>query len=494
MKSLGHEFAPNDAGRICSGEQNKASTMIADLKPYPDYQESGAAWIGQIPSHWATMPNRALFEEVKDRNHPDEEMLSVTITRGIIRQKALLLGTSKKDSSNLNKSAYKLVQPGDLAYNKMRAWQGAVGASHFRGIISPAYVVMRPRKGCNPAFYHHLYRTPSFQKEAERWSYGITSDMWSLRPEHFKVIYSVLPPPSEQAAIVRFLDWANGRLERAIRAKRKVIALLQEQKQAIIHKAVTQGLDPNVPKRDSGIPWLGEIPAHWEVIPIKRVASVLNGFAFPSEVYTDSGIPLIRIGDVKATGAVDIEKSAKLPTNYLGSHSFVELKCGDLVMAMTGATIGKVAKYSHDGPSLLNQRVCAFRSRSGRVKQEYLFLLLSSRVYLQQVLMACYGGAQPNISDSTLSGFKMPMAPFGIQAEIVEFVENQTAVLTTAIERYEREITLLREYRTRLVADLVTGKLDVREAALLIPADDVALAPEDLVEEGEGPELEEFEG
>ncbi|TVP79462.1 MAG: restriction endonuclease subunit S, partial [Puniceicoccaceae bacterium] len=134
--------------------------MIADLKPYPEYKESGQEWLGQVPKHWDVLPNRAIFSEIKERDCPDEEMLSVTITRGIVRQKAFLADSSKKDSSNTNKAAYKLVQPGDIAYNKMRAWQGALGASSLRGIISPAYVVMRPVTGANPLYFHHLYRTP----------------------------------------------------------------------------------------------------------------------------------------------------------------------------------------------------------------------------------------------------------------------------------------------------------------------------------------------
>src|SRR5271166_6569760 len=179
--------------------------MTSALMPYPDYQDSGQQWVSGIPRHWSILPNRALFSEVKDRDHPDEEMLSVTITQGIVRQKTLLAGTSKKDISNQDKSAYKLVRPRDIAYNKMRAWQGAIGASEFRGIISPAYVVMRLRDDRNlPRYFHHLYRTTHFAKEAERWSYGITSDMWSLRPEHFKMIYAPVPSLNEQKAIVRF--------------------------------------------------------------------------------------------------------------------------------------------------------------------------------------------------------------------------------------------------------------------------------------------------
>src|SRR5690606_5046530 len=201
------------------------------------------------------------------REHPEEQMLSVTIKSGVVPQKILLEDSSKKDSSNQDRSAYKLVCPGDIVYNKMRAWQGAVGLSQYRGIVSPAYVVQRPRSTVDGKYFEYLFRTPAFAKEAERWSYGITSDMWSLRPEHFKVIRSVAPPLDEQRAIVRFLDHATRRIDAYIRAKRKLIALLNEQKQAIIHRAVTRGLDPNVKMKDSGVPWLGEVPEHWEVRP-----------------------------------------------------------------------------------------------------------------------------------------------------------------------------------------------------------------------------------
>ena len=168
--------------------------MIAGLKPYPAYKDSGVEWLGKVPEHWEVLPNRAVFTEVKERDHADSDMLSVTINKGVIRQQTLLEGSSKKDSSNLDRSAYKLVRPGDIVYNKMRAWQGAVGVSEDEGIVSPAYVVQRPREGVVPRYLHHLFRTPAFAKEAERWSYGITSDMWSLRPEHFKMIYSSVPP------------------------------------------------------------------------------------------------------------------------------------------------------------------------------------------------------------------------------------------------------------------------------------------------------------
>ena len=261
--------------------------MIAKLIPYPKMKDSGIEWLGDVPKHWEVLPNRALFAEVKERDHPEEQMLSVTITKGVIRQQTLLVDSSKRDSSNQDKSAYKLVRSGDITYNKMRAWQGAVGVSDYQGIVSPAYVVERPRKGASSHYFHHLLRTPAFAKEAERWSYGITSDMWSLRPEHFKMLYGCLPPLLEQAAIVRFLDHADRRIRRYIRAKQKLVTLLEEQKQAIIHQAVTGQVDvrtgqPYPAYKPSGVEWLGDVPEHWEVKRFKFLARVANGGSYQS--------------------------------------------------------------------------------------------------------------------------------------------------------------------------------------------------------------------
>ena len=231
------------------------------LTTYDSYKDSGETWLGTVPSHWKVVPNRGTFIEVDDKNHPNEEMLSVTIGQGVIKQSTLLQDESLKDGSRIDKSSYKMVQPGDIAYNKMKAWQGAIGASKHRGIISPAYVVQRPTHGNIIDFLHYLLRTPAFAKEAERWSYGIASDMWSLRPEHFKPIHCCIPPPEEQAAIVRYLNDADQRIRAYMSAKERLIALLEEERQA-----VTRGLDPNVRLKTSGVEWLRDVPEHWDVL------------------------------------------------------------------------------------------------------------------------------------------------------------------------------------------------------------------------------------
>ncbi len=437
--------------------------MIEGLKPYSDDKESKQKWLGRIPAHWSLLPNRALFEEVKDRNHPNDEMLSVTITRGIIRQQSLLSDTSKKDSSNVNKGTYKLVQPGDIAYNKMRAWQGAVGASSFRGIISPAYVVMRPREGCAPWYYHHLYRTPLFAKEAERWSYGITSDMWSLRPEHFKVIYSLQPPSDEQAAIVRFLDHANRKIDRFIRAKRKLIALLGEQKQAIIHRAVTRGLNADAAFKPSGMPWLGEIPEHWEV----RRAKYL--FREVDERSKSGEEELLSVSHI--TGVTP--RSQKNVTMFK-AESYVGHKvcrAGDLAINTMWAWMAALGVSKHVG--IISPAYAVYRQRKPeQLVGAYADMLLRIPTYKANYLTRSTGVRASRLRLYPEEFFKIPVLcpPIDEQEKIVGFVEGETTNLTNAIARTEREIALMQEYRTRLTADVVTGKLDVREEAAKLPA------------------------
>lgn len=443
--------------------------MIANLKPYPTMKDSGVEWLGEVPEHWEVLPNRALFDEIKDRDCPDEQMLSVTIKSGVIRQAFLLEDTSKKDSSNIDKSKYKLVQPGDIAYNKMRAWQGAVGASTYRGIISPAYVVQRPRSGGDTRFFHYLLRTPSFAKEAERWSYGITSDMWSLRPEHFKLIYTCLPPLPEQTAIVRFLDYIDRRVRRYIRAKQKLIRLLEEQKQAIIHRAVTRGLDPDVPLKPSGVEWLGDVPEHWEVRKLKYAVG-FSGGGTPSkakESFWNGNIPWVSPKDMRSERIIDAEDHI---TEEAVSESATRIVKPDAVLMVvrSGILRRKIPVAINDVDVTLNQDMKALRPRSG-LSSEYLLAFIQGKQAALLNEWTKQGATVESVEHEFMANSLMSLPPLPEQSDIVEHLEKAITGIDITIEHTRREISLLREYRARLIADVVTGKLDVREAAAGLP-------------------------
>lgn len=441
--------------------------MIADLKPYPAYKDSNVPWLGEIPAHWEVLPHRAFLEEVKERDHPEERMLSVTITKGIILQQTLLADSSKKDSSNQDKSAYKLVRPGDIAYNKMRAWQGAIGASDYQGIVSPAYVVQRPRKGADPWYLHYLLRTPAFAKEAERWSYGITSDMWSLRPEHFKMIYGCLPPLPEQAAIVRYLDYMDHRIRYFIRAKQKLIALLNEQKQAIIHQAVTRGLDPNVRLKPSGVAWLGEVPEHWEVKQLGRFITLQRGFDITKEQQTAGSIPVVSSGGISSYHNQATSAGPGVIVGRKGS-------------AGTVYYVGGVY-WAHDTTLWVKE----FNSNAPK----YVYYVLTN----MDLKRFDTGSANPTINRNIVHPELIAFPPPEEQRRIAIVLDHLLEQTDQMIGTLLRQISLLREYRTRLIADVVTGKVDVRAAAQGLPEEVDELEPlgevEAPAEDEEGIEL-----
>jgi type I restriction enzyme S subunit len=463
--------------------------MIDGLKPYPEYKGSGQVWVGNIPEHWDILPNRAIFEEVKERGHPDEEMLSVTIKRGVILQKTLLSDSSKKDSSNQNKLAYKLVCPNDIAYNKMRAWQGAIGASNFRGIVSPAYVIMRLRGTNDPRYFHYLFRTPHFAKEAERWSYGITSDMWSLRPEHFKMIYTPIPPTDEQAVIVKFLDHAILRLNRAIRAKQKIIALLNEQKQVIIHRAVTCGLDPDVPLKASGIPWLGDIPKHWNLKRFKFVGRINSGQVDPRlSQYRD--LLLIAPNHIESgTGKILFERTA----NEQGADSGKYLaNRGQVLYSKIRPNLRKVAIAPRN--CLCSADMYPISPKKDLILADYMVLLMLSQPFTKYVVDCSMRVAMPKVNREALDNCWLwfPQS-LDEQAVILDDVKRENEPVDSAISFIQHQISLLQEYRSRLIVDVVTGKVDVREAARHLPDETDEVEPDmgaiDAIEE----ELQESE-
>ena len=371
---------------------------------------------------------------------------------------------------------YQIVNPGDIVLRTTDLQNDhtslRVGMVHNRGIITSAYLALRVNTGVTPDFAFQFLNVWDMTKAIYGYGSGLRQ---SLDFSHFKRMPVVVPPPAEQAAIVRFLDWASGRLERTIRAKRKVIALLNEQKQAIVHRAVTRGLDPSVPLKPSGIPWLGDIPQHWEVRRVKQATRILRG-KFTHRPRNDASLydgryPFIQTGVVARAAKFIAGYSQTLNEKGLAvSKMFPQ---GTLVMTIA-ANIGEVAVLTFD--ACFPDSIVGFVP-SANADRDYLYLIF--RCMKTEFLREAPVNTQGNLNVERIGAMGIPFPSREEQELIAKRVEAETASLDSTISRLAREIELLREYRTRLVADVVTGKLDVREAAANLPDE----APSDTAEE-----------
>jgi type I restriction enzyme S subunit len=448
--------------------------MIADLKPYAEYKESGLPWLGELPAHWDMRRAKYFLREVDERSQTGKEvLLSVSHLTGVTprSEKTITMFLAK---SNVG---HKMCRPDDVVINTLWAWMAALGVTKHAGIVSPAYGVYRPFETNRllPQFVDQLLRTPRYAAEYLRRSTGVNSSRMRLYAEQFLRIPLVCPPPAEQAAIVRFLDWANGRLERAIRAKRRVIALLNEQKQAIIHRAVTRGLDPSVPLKPSGIPWLGDIPQHWEVRRLKHCVSPIEQGWSPqcdAQPAGENEWGVLKVGCVNKD-SFSPQQNKRLPSSLQPDHR-LEIRDGDVLVsrANTRELLGLAAVAEHPpAKRMLCDKLFRFRARGDCFNSKFLVLTLRAKPSRVQIESSTNGASSSmqNIGQGVLKNLWVAAPSVAEQDMIVTHIAVATQPLRAAISRLEREIELLREYRTRLVADVVTGKLDVRDAAARLP-------------------------
>ncbi|WP_395789993.1 hypothetical protein [Aquimonas sp.] len=445
--------------------------MIADLKPYADYKASGLPWLGQVPGHWDALPLAGLARLKSVVNQSERQLLSVYLQRGVVKFSDVAEKRTNATSEDVSK--YQAVDPGDLVLNNQQAWRGSVGVSDHSGIVSPAYLVLALSKLYSAPYANLLFRDQSMVSQYLVCSKGVGTIQRNLYWPHLKRVGVIVPPPDEQAVIVRFLDWANGRLERAIRAKRKVIALLNEQKQAIIHRAVTRGLDPDVPLKPSGIPWLGDIPRHWEVRRIKYLLREVD------ERSTTGSEPLLSMR--MHHGLVLFADHFTRPPQAATLVGFKIVRPGQFVVnrmqagngvifasSLTGLVSPDYAVFDPIGDANVDFLGELFRSRNVRVKfrAESKGLGTGTSGFLR-------------LYNDRLGAIHVALPPIEEQGAILAGLAGELSGANTIISRLEREIELLREYRTRLVADVVTGKLDVREAAARLPVE----APLETIED-----------
>lgn len=427
----------------------------SQLKKYGAYRDSGIDWLGVVPSHWSVKRLKYLFREINERSSDGlEELLSVSQYSGVTkRSEKFSEGDFISNAESLE--GYKKVQEGDLVSNIMLAWNGSLAFSPYSGITSPAYSIYRLSRNHHTGFYNYLLRTEIYRAEYKKRSSGVIDSRLRLYTDDFYDIFSLTPPIIEQKEIARFLDSKSSQIDQAISVKERQIELLRERKQILIQQAVTRGLDPHAPMRDSGIEWIGEIPAHWQ---LKRLKHVLEECTDRSRYGEE---PLFMVSQVH--GLVvrsEYHEKAEVAASAVGNKIVRE---GDLVFNKLKAHLGVFFKSCIPFQGIVSPDYAVYRPKAYIEDLKYLEHLFRHPAYIGQFIIRATGVVEGLIRLYTTELFDIPVpvAPVDEQREILCFIETVSGRQDKAIALFEQQISKLKEYKTTLINSAVTGKIKV---------------------------------
>ena len=440
---------------------------MTELNPYPAYKDSGVPWLGDVPEHWRQAAGRACYRarHVPNFGLVETTVLSLSYGQIVVKPTERLHGLVPASFET-----YQIIEPGDIVVRPtdlQNDWNSLrFGLSRDRGIITSAYLCFHTADALTREYGHLLLRTYDLMKVF----YGLGSDLrQNLDWNDFKYLPCLVPPLPEQAAIVRFLDHVDRQVRRYIGAKKKLIALLEEQKQTVIEAAVTRGLDPTVSLKPSGVAWLGDVPEHWVVASLRfRYHQCLGKMVDTKRATGTCLLPYLRNVDVQW----DRINAMNLPQIDITAeeHERYTVRVGDLLVC-EGRHLGRAAFWRGELPT------CAFQKALHRLRPKdpandasrYLFYCLYVVHFKDAFGASSDDTSIPHLTGEMLRAHKFPFPPFDEQGSIALYLDERVSSLNRARAAVESEIECVHQYRTRLIADVVTGKLDVREAAARLP-------------------------
>jgi type I restriction enzyme, S subunit len=432
------------------------------MNAYPAYKQSEQLWLGNIPEHWNLINPKWLFGNSSIKNHPNEPLLSATQEQGVVPRDEVenRVVMPLKDLEN-----FKLVENGDFVIS-LRSFQGGIEYSNYKGLVSPAYTVLKPSKDVFHGFYKYLFKSATYINI-------LASNVKSIRDgknisyDDFSSIKIPYPALSDQQAIANFLDCKIAQIDTLIKKKQRQIDLLQEQRTALINHAVTKGLNPNAPMKDSGIEWLGEMPSHWQVKKLKQLSDLQSGLTL-GKSYTGKELrsrPYLRVANVQ-DGYLDLNdiKYIDLPSEEVSRY---ELQAGDVVVT-EGGDFDKLGRgYVWEGQidgCLHQNHIFAIRPYSTTLTSYYLSLIMGSQHGKNYFTSAAKQTTNLATTNSTqLKNLPIILPPLEEQENIIAYVSNKAGTIDKTIENTYLLIEKLQEYRTALISEAVTGKIDVRE-------------------------------
>jgi len=457
--------------------------MKGDLRPYPEYKDSGVEWLGHVPTHWSCRRCKNVFREVDQRSeHGLETHLSMSQKHGLIPSG----GLEGKRLQSENYAGGKLCQVNDLVLNRLKAHLGVFAHATQAGVVSPDYTVLRPLHSDDVWYFELVFKTPACTAELRRSTKGIVEGFWRLYTDDFYNIRVTVPPLDERQAILRYVKLLDTKVRRFIRNRRRLIEVLTEQKQAIINRAVTRGLNPNASLKPSGIDWLGDIPAHWETRRLRYLAELRVSNVDKHSKEGELPVRLCNYTDVYKNDVIRTDMPFMAATASRSEVEAFHLEINDVVITKDSEDwqdIGVPALIAETGDDLVcGYHLAILRPKESVITGRFFACAMLCPAVVLQFNLAAKGVTRYGLSHGAIKAIRFVVPPLDEQESLTKHIAEATASLDEVIDRAKREIDLIREYRARLIADVVTGKLDVRHLAPADaapagePDDDAALA------------------
>ena len=413
------------------------------MKRYEEYKDTGIGWIPELPHNWDTKKISSLVDERRTKvSDKDYAPLSVSKS-GITPQ----LETAVKSDNGDNR---KLVVAGDFVVNSRSDRKGSCGISPLTGSVSLINIVLHPRREINGNYFHYLSRSNNYIEEYYRLGRGIVADLWTTRYSELKSIYIPYPPLAEQEKIVRFLEEKTSKIDALLEEKGEQIQLLNELKESEIANIITRGLNPDVKMKDSGIFWQPRVPEHWNVTRLKYVITKLSRERRPE----DELLVCSNRGEVRKRGESKLGLVANSDEIYQG------VRKGDLLIHGMDTWHGAIAVSMYDGMCTPVVHVC-----DSTQEKEYIALYLRNMA-AQKIFKLISNGVRQNTSDfrswDKLARIPIPVPPITEQRDIIAYVSDKCNKVNSLITELEGEIEYLKEYKQKLIADCVTGQINVQ--------------------------------
>ena len=432
----------------------------SDLKPYPRYKPSGVEWLGDVPAHWEVRRLKFSVENVADQTHKRRKR---EIYLAMEHVESWTGKYSEAGPDVVFDSQVKRFKAGDVLFGKLRPYLAKVTRPNRTGVCVGEFLVLRPR-ACTllPGYLEYLMRSKPVIDAINSSTFG--AKMPRADWQFIGGMVQPLPPLAEQAAIVRYLDHTDGRILRYLRSRERLIELLKEYRQATIHEAVTQGLDPDVPLKPSGVEWLGDVPSHWDVTAVKRHYSIQLGKMLQNFPHSpkDVEVPYLKAQHVQWFSV----RTTDVPTMWASPYEMEQfgIMAGDLLVC-EGGEGGRCSLVKEVPPGCIIQNALHRVRALETCRNDYLQYVMSTISRAGWFDAINNKATIAHFTVEKFSSLKIPIPPLAEQTAIAAYLDKQTAAIAAAMARARREIDLLSEYRTRLIVDVVTGQVDVREAA-----------------------------